>query len=100
MKANLKQFKAMSSTRLAMKRISQDEEFSPEVNLEMSLVLKDLLLYLKVNEFLCVYDEIWYIGNRHDKRSGHLQQSGLHAYRWPFSLTTFARKKIFLKCTL
>jgi len=56
-----------------MKRISQDEEFSPEVNLEMFLVLKDLLLYLKVNEFSCVvYDEIWYIGNRHDERSGHL----------------------------
>ena len=79
-----------------MKRISQYEEFSPEVNLEMSIVLKDLLLDLKVNEILCfVYDEIWCIGNRHDKRSGHLQQSGLHAYRWPFSLTTFARKKIF-----
>jgi len=26
----------MSSTRLAMKHISQDEEFSPEANLEMS----------------------------------------------------------------
>ena len=30
------QFIAMSSTRLAMKHISQDEEFSPEANLEMS----------------------------------------------------------------
>jgi len=49
----------MSSTRLDMKHISQDEEFSPE----MPSVLKDILLYLKVNEFLSVvYDEMWFIG--------------------------------------
>jgi len=38
-----------------MKRISQDQEFSLEVNLEMSQFLKDFLQYLKVNEFLCVF---------------------------------------------
>ena len=53
----------MSSTRLDMKHISQDEEFSPEVKLEMPPVLKDFLLYLKVNKFLCVvHDKMWYIG--------------------------------------
>ena len=56
-------FKAISSTKLAMKRTSQDEEFSFEVNLELAPVSDDFLQSLKENEFLCVvYDKMWYIG--------------------------------------
>ena len=86
-------FKPLSPTRLGMKRVSIDEEFSLEVEVDRPSISSTLTITeLKQNRFVCiVYENKWYIGviEEIDHESSDIWANFMHphgpshSFHWP-----------------